>query len=34
MTKANPYNVNETKFYIFPLDIFKSDAISFFITKY
>ena len=34
MTKVNPNNKNETKSDIFAWDIFKSDAISFFIKKY
>ena len=33
MTKANRNNENETKSDIFPWDIFKADAISFFIKK-
>ena len=34
MTEVTPNNGNETKSDIFPCDIFKSDAISFFIKKY
>ena len=34
MTKVNPNNGNERKPDIFPLDIFKSDTIPFFIKKY
>ena len=34
MTKVNPNNGNEIKSDIFPWDIFKADAISFFIKKY
>ena len=34
MTKLNPNNGNETKSDIFPWDIFKFDAVSFFIKKY
>ena len=33
MTKVNPHNGNERKSEIFPWDIFKSDAISFFYQK-
>ena len=34
MTEVNPRNGNETKLYIFPWDIFKSDTISVLITTY
>ena len=34
MTRVNPNNGNETESDIFPWDIFKSDAISFFIKEY
>ena len=34
MTKVNPNNGNETKSDIFPWDMFKSDAVSFFHQKY
>ena len=34
MTKVNPKNGNETKSDIFAWNIFKSDAMSFFINKY
>ena len=33
MTKVNPNNGNETKSGIFPWDIFKSGAVSFFLSK-
>ena len=33
MTKGNPNNGNETKLDNFPWDIFKSNAISYFIKK-
>ena len=34
MTKVNPNNGNEIKSGIFPWDIFKSDTISFFLSKH
>ena len=34
MTKVNPNNGNETKSDIFPWDIFKYEAIYFFIKNY